>query len=397
MKIYQVGGAVRDLIRGCQPRDRDYVVVGATPDQMKKMGFKEVGKGFPVFLHPDTKEEYALARKEIKIGSKHTDFQFIFSPDITLKEDLSRRDFTCNAIALDPATNDYIDYFGGMSDIKNKILRHINADHFVEDPLRVLRLCRFSAQLDFEPAPETLALCRDMVKHNMLAYLTPERVWEEFLKALSTSSFLRFLFTAYQVGALQIIFPEIDCLSEMKKTNLRKVLSVAEGDLPQVKFALLVCVGCGLVYSNKDVNQKESCEKIIRGICKRLRAPLVYGDFCCMVSRLFYDFEQLPDMTTAQLYDFAVSLNKKHVCYLEPYLKVMQAGLELSDKSDEDKRKVFEDNASLLRFICTSEKNIKAQSMPDFDNIPKDRGFAGKLRAYKIGRLEEIIHLMRKV
>ena len=118
MKIYQVGGAVRDKILGKNPNDFDYVVVGSTMEQMLQLGFLQVGKGFPVFLHPESKEEYALARKEIKTGDKHTDFEFVFNPDITLKEDLERRDFTCNAIAYDDNTNEYIDYFGGLDDIK---------------------------------------------------------------------------------------------------------------------------------------------------------------------------------------------------------------------------------------------------------------------------------------
>ncbi len=136
MKIYQVGGAVRDKILGKIPNDFDYVVIGSNPEEMKNLGFEQVGKSFPVFLHPVTKEEYALARKEIKTGNKHTDFKFVFTPDITLKEDLQRRDFTCNAIAYDEETKEFVDYFGGLEDIKNRLIRHINAEHFVEDPFR---------------------------------------------------------------------------------------------------------------------------------------------------------------------------------------------------------------------------------------------------------------------
>ena len=130
MKIYQVGGAVRDKILGKIPNDVDYVVVGSDIKQMRELGFIQVGKGFPVFLHPKTKQEYALARKEIKTGNKHTDFEFVFTPDITLEEDLQRRDFTCNAIAYDEQSGQYIDYFGGLQDIKNKLIRHIDAEHF---------------------------------------------------------------------------------------------------------------------------------------------------------------------------------------------------------------------------------------------------------------------------
>ena len=135
---------------------------------MQKQGFKQVGKDFPVFLHPDTKQEYALAWKEIKTGNNHTDFMFVFTPDISLQEDLERRDFTCNAIAYDEETKEFVDYFGGLEDIKNRLIRHINAEHFVEDPLRVLRMCRFAAQLEFDVDNTTLKLCSDMVNKEML-------------------------------------------------------------------------------------------------------------------------------------------------------------------------------------------------------------------------------------
>ena len=139
---------------------------------MLARGFVRVGKDFPVFLHPESKEEYALARKEIKTGCGHADFSFIFDPSVTLEEDLERRDFTCNAIAFDPQTGEYFDPFNGRKDIENRVLRHINAEHFQEDPLRVLRLCRFAAQLNFTPAPETLELVTRMTAEGQLAHLS---------------------------------------------------------------------------------------------------------------------------------------------------------------------------------------------------------------------------------
>ena len=139
MKIYLVGGAVRDMVLNKAPHDKDYVVFGATEQEMLQAGFLQVGKKFPVFLHPITKDEYALARKEEKIGNKHTDFRFIFTPDITPEEDVVRRDFTCNALLYDEEKNELIDLVDGVKDIQNKILKHINSEHFIEDPLRVLR------------------------------------------------------------------------------------------------------------------------------------------------------------------------------------------------------------------------------------------------------------------
>ena len=147
MQIYRVGGAVRDKILNNTYQDNDYVVVGSTIEEMLSLGFEKVGKSFPVFLHPKTKEEYALARRDIKTGLTHKDFKFEFTPDITLEEDSLRRDFTCNAIYEDITTGKLLDYHNGIKDIKNKTLRHIS-EHFKEDPLRVLRACRFSATLD---------------------------------------------------------------------------------------------------------------------------------------------------------------------------------------------------------------------------------------------------------
>ena len=140
MKIYQIGGSVRDKILGITPNDKDYVVIGSNIDEMKSLGFIQVGKSFPVFLHPETKEEYALARKEIKTGTGHRDFKFIFDDNITLEEDVQRRDFTCNALAYDEKNDKIIDLVGGINDINNKILRHINSEHFPEDPLRIFRI-----------------------------------------------------------------------------------------------------------------------------------------------------------------------------------------------------------------------------------------------------------------
>ena len=184
MKVYLVGGAVRDKLLNTSSNDRDYVVVGSTIQEMENKGFIQVGKNFPVFIHPTTNEEYALARSERKIGNKHTDFEFIFDSNITLEEDLIRRDFTINAMALDE-NNTVIDYFNGQADLRNKIIRAVRPETFVEDALRILRGCRFAAQLDFNIEPETMELFKKMVADGMLEFLTPERVWKETEKALS--------------------------------------------------------------------------------------------------------------------------------------------------------------------------------------------------------------------
>lgn len=190
MRTFLVGGAVRDELLGLAPGDRDFVVVGGSIEAMRDAGFRQVGRDFPVFLHPDTGEEYALARTERKSGSGYTGFVVHASPEVTLEEDLARRDFTLNAIARDEATGELVDPFGGVRDIEQRMLRHVGAA-FVEDPLRVLRAARFMARfapLGFRIAPETLELMRAMVAGGELASLTPERVWQELSRALRSES-----------------------------------------------------------------------------------------------------------------------------------------------------------------------------------------------------------------
>ena len=183
MKIYLVGGSVRDRLLGLPASDRDYVVVGATPEQMLASGYQPVGKDFPVFLHPQTKEEYALARTERKSGRGYTGFAFHAAPDVTLEDDLHRRDLTINAMALDE-NGQLVDPYGGARDIASKTLRHVS-EAFAEDPLRVLRLARFAARFtEFSVAPETMVLCRQLVDEGEIRELVAERVWQELSRGL---------------------------------------------------------------------------------------------------------------------------------------------------------------------------------------------------------------------
>ena len=199
MKIYKVGGAVRDELLGLEPTDNDWVVVGSTPKQMLSMGYKQVGKDFPVFLHPDTKEEYALARTEKSIGLGHRDFKFNFDSTVTLEEDLSRRDITINAIAKDE-NDKLIDPFGGLDDIKKKKIRHVS-DAFKEDPLRIFRVARFMHKLKsfrFEIQNETMNIMRDMTGD--ITHLSPERIWNETEKALNYhNTAAEYFYTLYEI------------------------------------------------------------------------------------------------------------------------------------------------------------------------------------------------------
>jgi len=213
MKTYLVGGAVRDRLLGIDVKDRDYVVVGARPDDLLRLGYQPVGKDFPVFLHPQTHEEYALARTERKTGRGYHAFAFDTDPSVTLEDDLRRRDLTINAIAVDE-TGALVDPFGGERDLRDKVLRHVSPA-FAEDPVRVLRVARFAARyaaLGFTIAPETLALMRRMVADGEVDHLVPERVWAETRKALSERTPSAFLHALRDCGALARVMPEVDAL-----------------------------------------------------------------------------------------------------------------------------------------------------------------------------------------
>ena len=213
MNVYLVGGAVRDQLLGHPYHEKDYVVVGATPEQLLNLGYQPVGKDFPVFLHPETKEEYALARTERKAGHGYHGFEFYTDTSVTLEDDLIRRDLTINAIAMDEKGNIY-DPYNGQADLNNRILRHVS-DAFTEDPLRVLRLARFAARykdLDFKIAPETLSLMQNLVQSGELNALTSERVWKETSRALMENHADVYFQVLRDCGALKVLFPEIDAL-----------------------------------------------------------------------------------------------------------------------------------------------------------------------------------------
>ncbi len=210
VKTYRVGGSVRDEMLGLPVADRDWVVVGATPETLLASGYRPVGKDFPVFLHPDTQEEYALARTERKHGRGYRGFEFFASPDVTLEEDLKRRDLTINAMArADDGT--LVDPFGGEADLRAGVLRHVSAA-FAEDPLRVLRVARFAARFGFVVAPETEALMRELVRSGELATLAPERVWQELARGLMEPHPARMLAVLRGCGALAQLLPEVDAL-----------------------------------------------------------------------------------------------------------------------------------------------------------------------------------------
>jgi len=211
LEVYRVGGAVRDELLGLVPNEHDFVVVGATPDEMRERGFRAVGRDFPVFLHPETQAEFALARTERKSGPGYRGFVFHTGPEVSLEDDLVRRDLTVNAIAEDRKGR-LIDPFGGRRDLENRILRHVS-EAFVEDPVRLIRLARFATRFhEFSIAPDTLTLCRRLVDSGELDHLVPERVWQEMARALMHDRPSRFFRVLRETGALARLLPEVDAL-----------------------------------------------------------------------------------------------------------------------------------------------------------------------------------------
>jgi tRNA nucleotidyltransferase (CCA-adding enzyme) len=303
IKVYLVGGAVRDRLLGLPHEDRDYVVVGATPQEMIARGFRQVGKDFPVFLHPQTKEEYALARTERKTAPGYRGFVVHAGPDVTLEEDLRRRDLTINALAEDEQGN-LIDYYGGRSDLEHRVLRHVSTA-FVEDPVRVLRVARYAARfadLGFRVADETMALMRAMVAEGEVDALVPERVWQELVKALAEPEPSRFFDVLRNSGALARLFPEVDRLFGVPQpeqwhpeidTGLHSMMVVDMAARlspdPEVRFAALTHdLGKGTtppeILPRHRGHEQRSLE-LIGGLCSRLKAPRRFCELARAVAR----------------------------------------------------------------------------------------------------------------
>lgn len=301
MKRYLVGGAVRDQLLGLEVYDQDWVIVGSSPEEMLSLGYQAVGKDFPVFLHPKTKQEHALARTERKTGAGYKGFECYFDVNVTLEDDLKRRDLTINAIAQDE-NGLLIDPHNGQSDIDNKILRHVS-EAFVEDPLRVLRVARFAAKLShlgFRVADETLLLMKQIVARKELESLTAERVWQEWHKSLSTNSPQVFLSTLRKCGALAVIIPEIDQLfgvpqpeqwhPEIDSGIHTLMVTQQAADLSDdltVRFAATVHdLGKGITPIAEWPSHKKHChtgQKLIKQLCHRLRVPNEYRDLALAV------------------------------------------------------------------------------------------------------------------
>ena len=322
VRVYLVGGAVRDALLGLPAGDHDHVVVGASVRDMLDAGYRQVGRDFPVFLHPLTGEEYALARTERKSARGHTGFVVHADPSVTLEEDLRRRDFTINAIARD-ADGSLFDPFGGAVDIEQRVLRHVG-DAFVEDPLRVLRAARFMARfasLGFTIAPETLALMRAMTADGELAELTPERVWQELARALRSETPSAFLRTLRDAGALRAVLPEVDALYGVPQraeyhpeidtgTHAELVCDMAARLAPGddlIGYAAL-CHDLGKALTAADklpahvMHEQRGIDPVIR-LSERLKVPAEHRDLAVLCCREHLNVHRFDELKAATVHD----------------------------------------------------------------------------------------------
>ena len=329
MQIFTVGGAVRDELLGRPVQDRDYVVVGASPAEMLARGYRPVGKDFPVFLHPTTHEEYALARTERKSGHGYTGFAFHAAPDVSLTDDLARRDLTINAIARsDDGT--LTDPFGGVADIDARILRHVGPA-FIEDPVRILRVARFAARFtDFALAPETLALMRSMVDSGEVDHLVAERVWQELAKGLMEETPSRMIVVLRECGALARLLPELDRLFGVPQRadyhpeidTGRHVLmaldhSAQQGYALAVRFAVLLHdLGKGqtpVADLPRHPGHEARSVTLVDALCARLKTPAECRDLARLVARYHGDIRRGPQLrasTIATLLEHADALRR---------------------------------------------------------------------------------------
>lgn len=314
MKVYLVGGAVRDRLLGISVLERDWVVVGATPEELLKRKYRQVGRDFPVFLHPETKEEYALARTERKSAPGYYGFICDFSESVTLEEDLARRDLTINAMAMDEQGN-LIDPYQGQRDLEEKLLRHVSPA-FAEDPVRVLRVARFASRfhhLGFRIANETRLLMYSMVKQGELAHLIPERVWQEWQKSLEEKNPEQFILSLRSCDALRVVLPEINSLFGVPNphqyhqeidTGIHSLMTLRVSsrlsEEPLVRFAALLHdlgkASTPMQAWPKHHGHEDEGTKLIRALCARLRIPNDYRDLAVTVARVHLNIHRVCEL-----------------------------------------------------------------------------------------------------
>ncbi len=395
MQIYLVGGAVRDKLLGLKPRDRDWVVVGATPEEMEQLGYQAVGKDFPVFLHPQTKEEYALARTERKTAPGYHGFSFHAAPDVTLEEDLKRRDLTINAMAEAP-DGTIIDPFNGQDDLEQGRLRHVSSA-FAEDPVRILRIARYAsryAKWGFRVAHGTHALMKKMVTDGEVDALVAERVWQETERALGEETPSRFFEVLRNCGALARIFPELERLFGVPQpkhhhpeedTGLHTMLVLEQAAKlspdTRVRFAALVHdLGKGTTPQEewpKHIAHEHRGVELVEQLCERLRIPRDYRDLALIVTQhhgVYHRAEELRPGTLLEVLERIDAFRRPE--RLEHYL--------LACEADSRGRPGFEERHFSQPGIFRTAYHAATQVNP---REVVERGFTGKQVGEELHRL----------
>jgi len=403
MKTYLVGGAVRDKLLNLPAKEQDWVVVGGTPEALLAQGYQAVGKDFPVFLHPDTHEEYALARTERKTGTGYYGFDTRFSPDVTLEQDLLRRDLTINAIAEDVGTGTLIDPYGGRKDLEAKLLRHVSPA-FVEDPLRVLRVARFAARfasMGFSVAKETMVLMHEISGSGELSTLTPERVWRETQLALCSDAPQVYLQVLRECGALKIILPEVDTLFGVPQperwhpeidTGLHMLMVMTQaarlsGD-PVMRFgALMHDLGKGTTPKAewpRHIGHEARGVPLVKAVCERWRVPNEYRELAIMCAEHHGKLHTVFEMRTSTLLNFLEQLDAlRRPQRFDQFL--------LACEADSRGRTGFENRDYPQAQFLSHARNVIAEIKPDAAMIENHSGaqIAEALRQQRIHALDQ--------
>ncbi|MGO9994165.1 MAG: multifunctional CCA addition/repair protein [Steroidobacteraceae bacterium] len=408
MQVYLVGGAVRDALLGLPVKERDWVVVGGTREELLRMKYREVGRDFPVFLHPESHEEYALARLERKVAPGYRGFAVEFGPEVTLEEDLARRDLTINAIAQS-ADGTLVDPYGGKRDIESRTLRHVS-EAFIEDPVRVLRVARFAARfapLGFHIAPQTVAMMRSMVARHEVDALVAERVWQETEKALREPSASTFFKVLRECGALKPIYPEIDALFGVPQppkwhpeidtgthTLLALDQAVAISADTRVRFAALVHdLGKGVTPRSEWPSHRGHEERsvaLIEALCARLRLPSDYRELAVLVARyhgLVHRAFELRPKTLLEFMERADAFRRP-----ERFAQVL-----LACEADARGRTGMENNPYPQRGYVGAARDAAAATKPSPDDIAAHSGakIAERLHERRVRAIAELADYLK--
>ena len=401
LKVYCVGGAVRDRLLGLPVQDHDWVVVGSTPEQMVERGFKPVGSDFPVFLHPETHEEYALARTERKVAQGYKGFTVYATPEVTLEQDLLRRDFTINAIAQD-ADGNLTDPYGGQADLKAGVLRHVS-NAFAEDPVRILRGARFAARFGFTFAPETLTLMQTMVDNGEVDALVAERVWQELARGLMEKHPSRFFTTLRECGALKRILPEVDALFGVPQPahyhpeidcGIHTLMVVDDtarhGHVLEVRFAALTH-DLGKATTPEDtlprhIGHEARSVDLLKVMSERLRVPSECRDLGLLVAKYHGNVHRVRELradTIVKLFDSCDLWRKP-----ERFAQIL-----LACESDAHGRTGHENDAyPQTEYLLGCAKAAQAVNAGEIARACSDKNLiADKVREARIVAVEQVI------